>query len=204
MYDDQAPIQYEQMRSRSKSGEVATRTKEKTIKMKLSSYKRRVRAIAIAVAATTILAIGGGTALVHGISNTLALEKLSNDFNIEVIIPARYDDYENKQYGFHYDEIANYIKQMENQDEGIYYCARALGNDRTDKVLYWLGYDKPFDIYVREKGFDSIRDYGKAMEKEILSQEKIKNTEEELSRMQQEHHTNTNDNSFNLNTEKGK
>ena len=90
-------------------------------------------------------------------------------------------------YYYEYSDIAQGIKNAENQDEAIFYCYENIGSLQTGRVIDYVGYDT-FMGYIESKGFKTLEEYEDFMKKEIALRSEINKEEDELAQMMNDHY----------------
>lgn len=180
-YDD-----YERMKKKSTSGRTSSNRKGKKVSMRYSDYIKSLKMIAGAAAIATGLAITAGGATVDYVSDQLTIRHLENDFNMEVVFPETHRTADRENYFYDYDDIARKLEEYGDFDEAVYLLNGAIGDYQTGLVLEHTDYES-FTNYKEVKGYSDTDDFRKDMRRRVLLSEDIKEKEQELKMMQEEH-----------------
>lgn len=176
---------YEQLRQKSTSGSVGKR-EDRYIRIKYSRYKKSIKALI----ATTIIAvsaiIGGGKAVVDTAKDMITITQLEADFKTDVVNPKTHRTENHQNYYYDYANLADYIENMEDFDEGVYYLLLTIGEHQTNQVLEHTKY-KSIESFLEAKGYKNVDEFKKSMKKKVLLEDEIERKERELKEMQEEH-----------------
>ena len=156
------------------------------IKMSEEEYRQRLKYIAAAVAVATALAIGAANALVSDLQERFYIDTIGHNFHTNVISTNTYRTDDGQHYFYATKDIADAIENSNNTDEDIYLLVLEIGEYQTDLVLQNTEF-KSLENYLRMRGFNSLDDFSNDARKRIILESDIKNHQDELQRMNQEH-----------------
>lgn len=176
---------YGNYKKASLSGGTGKRKKE-IIKISLETYQNNLKKIAIASAITVSLAIAGGMHLVDNIKDSMVINNMAYQFQVDVISPETHRTDNNQFYFYDYNDIADRIEAMDNPDLGYYLFYKNTGTYQTDKVLQQTRYGG-FEEYLTTHNYEDEKEFSKTMEKVAIATNQIQENMENIDEIQSEH-----------------
>lgn len=183
---------YEQMKNKSISGKSSLRNKEKKTTFSLKEYLDRNKVLVGTCILVTSIVLTAGSAKIlklgkEKIQKNAIITELSREFYENVLKGESHrTTADRSKYYIDYNDIALKLETYGDIDEAVFFLELHYNDKELNDILKCTKYES-FEGFMNARGYNNAKDFREELEKRILLSNEIKEKEQELKLMQEDH-----------------